>query len=109
MKTCLLVSCLGLWLASRITRPLQSLREQVLERTRPPVSTRPVEAVGDRDFAELGDAFNELLGALDERRRAMEEAGTPVIDLGMGDPCEPLPDFVKQTVGVHTGRPSPDR
>ncbi len=67
-----LAAALGLWLASRITRPLESLRAQVLERTRPPVSTRPVEAVGDRDFAQLADAFNELLGALDERRRANE-------------------------------------
>lgn len=67
-----MAAALGLWLASRITRPLQNLREQVLERTRPPVSTRPVEPVGDRDFTDLGDAFNELLGALDERRRANE-------------------------------------
>ena len=67
-----MASVLGLWLASRITKPLQSLRDQVLERTRPPVSTRPVEPVGDRDFTELGEAFNELLGALDERRRANE-------------------------------------
>lgn len=67
-----MAAALGLWLASRITRPLESLREQVRERTRPPVSTRPVEPAGDSDFAELAEAFNELLGALDERRRANE-------------------------------------
>lgn len=63
---------LGGWLASRITRPLQRLRDQVRERTKPPVSTRPVDRGDDADFAELADAFNELLGAVDEHRRANE-------------------------------------
>lgn len=63
---------LGGWLAYRIQRPMRDLRDQVLERTRPPVSTRPVELSGDDDFAELADAFNALLGALERQRRENE-------------------------------------
>lgn len=63
---------LGGWLAYRIARPLRNLRDQVLERTRPPVSTQPVDRGKDAEFGELADAFNELLLSLDDRRRANE-------------------------------------
>ncbi len=67
-----LAAALGLWLAYRIISPLRSLREQVLERTRAPVSTLPVERGGDDEFGELADAFNELLRALEARREENE-------------------------------------
>lgn len=67
-----IAAALGLWLAYRIARPLQFLRDQVRERTRPPVSTQPIERGGDSEFGELADAFNDLLGSLDDRRRANE-------------------------------------
>jgi two-component system sensor histidine kinase ChvG len=64
---------LGGWLASRITRPLQHLQRQVLERTQAPVSTHPIDPGEDTDFAALAEAFNELLGALDDRTSANEQ------------------------------------
>ena len=69
----LIAIVLGGWLASRITRPLQDLQRQVLERTQPPVSTQPITPGEDTDFAALAEAFNELLAALDDRRSANEQ------------------------------------
>ncbi len=63
---------LGLWLGWRIGTPLNRLREEVLERTSPVVSTTPIEVDGDDEFAELAQAFNSLLAALDERKKASE-------------------------------------
>ena len=63
---------LGLWLGWRIGRPLQNLREAVIERTSPTVSTTPIEVEGEDEFAELAEAFNSLLLALEDRRRASE-------------------------------------
>ena len=67
-----MAAALGLWLAYRIGSPLRKLRDQVIERTRPPVSTTPIERGTDDEFGELADAFNELLGALDARRHENE-------------------------------------
>lgn len=62
---------LGLWLGLRIVRPLTSLREQILDRSTAD-ATRPVEMDRDDEFGELASAFNRLLAALEERRRANE-------------------------------------
>ncbi len=62
---------LGLWLGLRIVRPLTDLREQILDRSTSN-ATRPVEIERDDEFGELAQAFNSLLGALEERRKANE-------------------------------------
>lgn len=61
---------LGLWLAWRIGRPLEELREQVVARTEPVVSTTPIKVSGTDEFAQLSSAFNRLLEALEEQNRA---------------------------------------
>jgi two-component system sensor histidine kinase ChvG len=62
---------LGLWLGLRIVRPLTRLRDQILDRSTVN-ATRPVEVERDDEFGELAEAFNALLAALEERRRANE-------------------------------------
>lgn len=62
---------LGLWLGLRIVRPLTRLRDQILDRSTVN-ATRPVEVERDDEFGELAEAFNSLLAALEERRRANE-------------------------------------
>jgi len=64
---------LGLWLGWRIGRPLDDLREAVIERTHTVVSTTPIEIEGDDEFAELAKAFNVLLSAVEEHRVSQEE------------------------------------
>lgn len=64
---------LGIWLGVRVGGPLGRLRDQVLARTAPPVSTAPIEVEGQREIAEVGRAFNELLLALQRRNTATEE------------------------------------
>jgi len=61
---------LGVWLGWRIGRPLDELREQVLARVEPVVSTTPIEVEGDDEFAQLRRAFNRLLSALSDRNEA---------------------------------------
>jgi two-component system sensor histidine kinase ChvG len=61
---------LGLWMGWWSVRPVRRLREQVGDRARTPVSTEPV-AIDDRgEIGELADAFNTLLAALEERKKA---------------------------------------
>ena len=68
----LIAVAFGLWLGWRIGKPLDRLRQEVLERTAPIVSTTPIEVQGDDEFAELGRAFNALLAALEARNRSNE-------------------------------------
>jgi two-component system sensor histidine kinase ChvG len=61
---------LGVWMGWWSVRPVRRLREQVADRARAPVSTEPV-AISDRgEIGELADAFNTLLEALEERKKA---------------------------------------
>lgn len=62
----------GIWLGLRVGRPLSRLRDQVLARTAPPVSTAPIEIEGQSEIAEVGQAFNQLLAALERRNIATE-------------------------------------
>ena len=61
---------MGIWLGFRVVRPVNLLREQVRERSAPPVSTRPIQVHTQRDeLAELAYAFNDLLQAIEESRQ----------------------------------------
>lgn len=61
---------LGVWMGWWSVRPVKRLREQVAERTRAPVSTEPVVTQDRGEIGELADAFNALLAALRERKKA---------------------------------------
>ena len=63
----LFAGCLGAWLGWRMVRPVEQLRRQVLERTRPRVSTQPVALDREDEIGDLARAFNELLDALRQR------------------------------------------
>jgi two-component system sensor histidine kinase ChvG len=61
------------WMGRRMVRPIEWLRERVLEKARsgnPRADLDPPHV--DEEVAELATAFNDLLGALDDRRRANE-------------------------------------
>ena len=62
---------LAWWLGWRMVRPLEQLREQVLDRKRAS-SMAPITLERDDEFGDLAAAFNSLLQALDERSRANE-------------------------------------
>jgi signal transduction histidine kinase len=64
---------LALWLGWRMVRPIEQLRDQVVERTRGRVSTDPIVLDRPDEAGDLARAFNQLLQALDERYRANTE------------------------------------
>lgn len=66
---------LAWWLGWRLVRPVESLRGQVLSRAAAGTTT-PVELPRDDELGDLAQAFNTLLAALDERRRANEGFAT---------------------------------
>ncbi len=61
---------LALWIGWRMVGPIEQLRDQVVARTRGPVSTEPVRLERSDELGELATAFNQLLGALEGRNRA---------------------------------------
>jgi two-component system sensor histidine kinase ChvG len=63
----LFAGLLGAWLGWRMVRPVERLRRQVLDRTRPRVSTQPVVLDREDEIGDLAKAFNELLDALRQR------------------------------------------
>jgi two-component system sensor histidine kinase ChvG len=66
-----LLAGLGLaaWLARRIVRPIERLRDEVLARTASPLSGDPVHAGGADEIGELAASFNALLAAIADRSR----------------------------------------
>ena len=68
----LFASALGAWLGWRMVGPVEVLRKQVLARIRPSLSTRPVDLGRDDEIGDLAGAFNELLGALDDRNASYQ-------------------------------------
>ncbi len=60
------------WMGKRMVRPIEWLRERVLEKVKSGNPTADLDPPPGDEVAELAGAFNDLLGALDERRRANE-------------------------------------
>ena len=46
----------------------------------------------------LGQLRKNLMVELDERRRALATAGKRLFDFGLGDPKEPTPAFIRESV-----------
>lgn len=61
---------MALWIGWRMVGPIEQLRDQVVARTRGPVSTEPVRLQRSDELGELAEAFNELLRALEHRNRS---------------------------------------
>jgi len=60
------------WMGRRMVRPIESLRERVLEKARDANPRADLDPVATDEIDELAGAFNDLLGSLDEKRRANE-------------------------------------
>jgi len=63
---------LALWLGRRIVLPIEQLRREVLRRAPDPLHAPPIPLSSNDEVADLGRAFNALLGALSLRSRANE-------------------------------------
>ncbi len=60
------------WMGRRMVHPIEWLRERVLEKARSANPSADLDPPPGAEVADLADAFNGLLGSLDERRRANE-------------------------------------
>ncbi|MBX3185894.1 MAG: HAMP domain-containing histidine kinase [Labilithrix sp.] len=60
------------WMGRRMVRPIAWLRERVLEKARSANPRADLDPPPGDEVADLANAFNDLLGALDERRRQNE-------------------------------------
>ena len=63
---------LAYWLARRMVKPVERLRDEVLVRARAAVPRGDVAVERDDEIGDLADAFNTLMTALAERSRANE-------------------------------------
>jgi signal transduction histidine kinase len=64
---------LGWWLGWRFVKPIEQMRAQLIAKAATAAPGADVDVGGRRDeFGDLTSAFNLLLGALDERRKANE-------------------------------------
>ena len=61
------------WMGRRMVHPIEWLRECVLEKARSANPRADLAPPPGDEVADLAEAFNGLLGSLDERRRANEE------------------------------------
>jgi signal transduction histidine kinase len=61
------------WMGRRMVHPIEWLRERVLEKARSANPRADLAPPPGDEVADLAEAFNGLLGSLDERRRANEE------------------------------------
>jgi signal transduction histidine kinase len=60
------------WMGRRMTQPIEWLRARVLEKAKSQNARADLELRGGDEVGDLAEAFNGLLGSLDERRRANE-------------------------------------
>lgn len=60
------------WMGRRMVHPIEWLRERVLEKARSANPRADLDAPPGDEVADLAEAFNDLLGSLDDRRRANE-------------------------------------
>lgn len=60
------------WMGRRMVHPIEWLRERVLEKARSANPRADLDAPPGDEVADLAQAFNDLLGSLDDRRRANE-------------------------------------
>jgi two-component system sensor histidine kinase ChvG len=60
------------WMGRRMVHPIEWLRERVLEKARSANPRADLAPPPGDEVADLADAFNGLLGSLDDRRRANE-------------------------------------
>lgn len=60
------------WMGRRMVHPIEWLRERVLEKARNANPRADLDPPPGDEVADLAEAFNGLLGSLDERRRANE-------------------------------------
>jgi two-component system sensor histidine kinase ChvG len=60
------------WMGRRMVRPIMWLRERVLEKAKSANPRADIDLHGGDEVRDLAEAFNDLLGALDEKRRTNE-------------------------------------
>lgn len=61
---------LALWVGWRMVRPIESLRDQVVERAEGRARATPVRLPRNDELGDLARAFNELLDTLEDRNRS---------------------------------------
>jgi signal transduction histidine kinase len=63
---------LAFWVGKRLVGPLEALRDQVLSKVRQQRPRADLQAPANNETQQLAQAFNTLLGRLEERRNANE-------------------------------------
>jgi two-component system sensor histidine kinase ChvG len=67
------------WMGRRMVRPIEWLRARVLEKAKSANARADLEPPPDDEVGELAKAFNDLLQALDERRRENEAVAADLV------------------------------
>lgn len=67
------------WMGRRMVRPIEWLRTRVLEKAKSANARADLEPPPDDEVGELAKAFNDLLEALDDRRRANESVAADLV------------------------------
>jgi signal transduction histidine kinase len=67
------------WMGRRMVRPIEWLRTRVLEKAKSADRRADLEPPPDDEVGELAKAFNDLLQALDERRRENESVAADLV------------------------------
>jgi two-component system sensor histidine kinase ChvG len=67
------------WMGRRMVRPIEWLRVRVLEKAKSANPRADLEPPPDDEVGDLAKAFNDLLLALDERRRANEAVAADLV------------------------------